>query len=220
MKILAVSILAMFITVLLTGTVFAELVNFDGVKPGQIPEGWIAGVTGSGTPKWSVETDATAPSKPHVLKQSGEGTFPWLVKKDIALTDGLVEVKFKPIAGKKDQAAGIVWRFRDADNYYVVRANALENNVVLYKVENGKRTSLAIKGRKGGYGVEATVPSGQWSTLRVTFAGPLFTVFWNDGRLFEVEDRTFSEAGAVGLWTKADSVTSFDDVKIESANTE
>lgn len=220
MKILAVSILALFITVLLTGTAFAELVNFDGVKPGQIPEGWITGVTGSGTPKWSVETDATAPSKPHVLKQSGEGTFPWLVKKDISLTDGLVEVKFKPIAGKKDQAAGIVWRFRDTDNYYVVRANALENNVVLYKVENGKRTSLAIKGRKGGYGVEATVPSGQWSTLRVTFSGPLFTVYLNERRLFEVEDRTFSEAGAVGLWTKADSVTSFDDVKIESSNTE
>ncbi|MGH8007726.1 MAG: family 16 glycoside hydrolase, partial [Candidatus Binatia bacterium] len=208
MKMFALTIMAMMIMVLLTdSTAFAEIINFDEAKSGQIPEGWVASVTGNGAPKWAVEADATAPSKPNVLTQSGEGTFPRLVKKDISLTNGLVEMKFKPIAGKKDQAAGIVWRFRDANNYYVVRANALENNVVLYKVENGKRTSLDIKGRKGGYGVEATVPSGQWSTLRVTFSGPLFAVFLNDQSLFEVEDSTFSKAGAVGLWTKADSVT-------------
>src|SRR5437899_646541 len=99
-------------------TARAETENFDAVKGGQLPEGWLAGVTGKGSPKWAVELDDSAPSKPNVLKQSGEGTFPWCVKKDVSLADGLVEVKFKPIAGKEDQAGGLVWRWQDGDNYY------------------------------------------------------------------------------------------------------
>lgn len=200
------------ICVILTNTnVFSETVNFDNLKAGQLPLAWLAGITGKGSPKWSVEVDASAPSKPNALKQSGEGTFPVCVKKDVSITDGFVEVKFKPISGNEDQAAGIVWRFRDFNNYYIVRANALENNVVLYKTENGKRNSLDIKGRKGGYGVKAVVPPGQWGTLRVDFSGPLFTVYLNGKQLFQVEDKTFTAPGAVGLWTKADSVTLFDD---------
>jgi hypothetical protein len=105
----------------------------------------------------------------------------------------------------------LVWRYRDADNYYVVRANAMEDNVVLYKVEQGNRKALDIVGRDGGYGVKAKVPAQQWSTLRVEFVGPRFRVFLNAKEIFAVEDATFSNAGAVGLWTKADSVTLFDD---------
>jgi len=104
-----------------------------------------------------------------------------------------------------------VWRWRDADNYYVVRANALEDNVVLYKTVNGKRSSLQVKGRMFGYGVDSDVPAGKWSALRVEFTGKLFTVSFNGKQLFQVEDETFKDAGAVGLWTKADSVTLFDD---------
>jgi hypothetical protein len=133
------------------------------------------------------------------------------VKSDERIRDGFVEVKLKPLSGKEDQAGGIVWRFQDGNNYYVVRANALEDNVVLYKTVNGKRSSLQVKGRMFGYGVDADVPQGKWSTLRVEFTGNLFTVFFQGRKLFQVEDDTFRDAGAVGLWTKADSVTLFGD---------
>jgi hypothetical protein len=113
-----------------------------------------------------------------------------------------------------DQAAGLVWRFQNEDNYYIVRANALENNVVLYKVEKGTRTDLPVKGEGRTYGKKAQVPSGQWSTLRVVAAGPRFDVYLNGTKLYEVEDSTFSQAGKVGVWTKADSVTQFDDLTI------
>jgi hypothetical protein len=125
--------------------------------------------------------------------------------------DGFVEVKFKSISGKEDQAAGVMWRAKDADNYYICRANALEDNVVLYKTENGKRKSLDIVGRKGGYGVEMKVASQTWHALRVEFVGNRFKVLLNGKHLFDVEDKTFTDVGKVGLWTKADSVTLFDD---------
>ncbi len=183
--------------------------TFDA-NPG-LPAGWHTGVTGQGRAKWEVVAEASAPSKPNVLRQSGEATFAWAAKTNARVRDGFVEVKFKPVAGKKDQAGGIVFRFQDGDNYYVVRGNALENNVVLYKTVGGKRSSLPVKGRASGYGIDAPVPGGEWNTLRVEFAGARFTTFLNGKRLFEVEDPTFPDAGAVGVWTKADSVTLFDD---------
>jgi hypothetical protein len=109
-----------------------------------------------------------------------------------------------------------VWRYKDKDNYYIVRANALENNVVLYKVEKGKRTDLPLKGKGRTYGAKAKVPSGEWGTLRVVVNGDLFEVFLNGAKLYEVEDATFTESGKVGLWTKADSYTLFDDLKINT----
>jgi len=166
-------------------------------------------MTGKGAPKWTVERDDTAPSKGQVLKQSGTATFPLALKNGTRVEDGFVEVKFKPISGSEDRAGGLVWRAKDANNYYVVRANALEDNVVLYKTVNGVRNSLDIVGRKGGYGVKIAVPANQWHTLRVEFAGSRFRVIFNDKELFEVEDATFAEPGMVGLWTKADSVTAF-----------
>jgi hypothetical protein len=146
-----------------------------------------------------------------VLKQAGEATYPLCLKSDTSIKDGFVEVKFKSVSGVADQAAGVIWRCQDADNYYVCRANALEDNVVLYKTEKGKRSSLEIVGRKGGYGVATPVAKGQWHTLRVEFAGKKFTVIMNGHKLFEVEDETFKDAGKVGVWTKADSVMLFDD---------
>ncbi|OAI43229.1 hypothetical protein AYO41_02345 [Verrucomicrobia bacterium SCGC AG-212-E04] len=187
------------------------MVKFDDLKPGPLGAPWRTGVTGRGNAKWEVVADATAPSKPQVLKQSGEATFVWAVKTDTRMQDGFAEVKFKPVDGREDQAGGLVWRWQDADNYYVVRANALENNVVLYKTAGGKRTSLQAKGRTFGYGVDTEVPAGKWSTLRIEFSGRLFTVIYNGKQLFQVEDDTFKDTGAVGLWTKADSVTLFDD---------
>jgi hypothetical protein len=189
----------------------AETVNFDNFKAGAAPPGWTATQTGSGSAKWSVEKDDSAPSKPNVLKQSGVATFPVCIKDDTSLKDGFVEVKFKPVSGKEDQAGGVIWRAKDSNNYYIARANALEGNVVLYKTVNGKRSSLDIVGRKGGYGVKETVASGQWHTLRVEFAGNHFKLIFDGKQLFDVEDTTFTEAGKVGVWTKADSVTLFDD---------
>jgi hypothetical protein len=136
------------------------------------------------------------------------------VVSDISAADVDLSVRFKPVSGRVDQAAGLVWRFQNEDNYYIVRANALENNVVLYKVEKGNRTDLPVKGEGRTYGKKAQVPSGQWSTLRVVAAGPRFEVHFNGSRLYEVEDTTFSRAGKVGVWTKADSVTQFDDLTV------
>ena len=184
-------------------TVLAQTVNFDSDPVGTVPPGWTCGVTGSGTPRWSVVADASAPSKPNVLKQSGKGAFPWCVKSGTSLTDGFVEVKFKPISGGEDQAGGVMWRWKDGDNYYVARANALENNVSLYYTERGSRKVLKY--------VDTPVAPGSWHTLRVEFAGTRIAVSLDGKRAIEFEDKHLSGAGAVGVWTKADSVTAFDD---------
>jgi hypothetical protein len=188
----------------------AETVNFDDEAIGAPPRGWTMTMTGRGDPKWTVEKDQTAPSRSNVLKQSGKATYPLALKDGTSIRDGFVEVKFKAIAGAEDRAAGLVWRASDASNYYIVRANALEDNVVLYKTVDGVRSALDIVGRKGGYGVSVPVPAGQWHTLRVEFAGTRFSVTFNGRPQFEVEDSTFTAAGRIGLWTKADSVTAFD----------
>jgi hypothetical protein len=188
-----------------------QRISFDETKAGSAPAGWTLTKTGRGSPVWRVEVDASGPSKPNVLKQSGEATYPLALFDASNLRDGFVEVRFKPVSGREDQAAGVVWRARDTDNYYVCRANALENNVVLYKTEKGKRSSLDIVGRSGGYGTKTEVAKSQWHTLRVEFAGKRFKVIFDGKPLFEVEDTTFADAGKVGLWTKADSVTLFDD---------
>ena len=201
----------MVFAVFLTSGVLAQIVNFDNEKTGMPPSGWNCTQTGRGEAKWAVVSDDTAPSKPNVLKQSGVATFPVCLKDDTNLKDGFVEVKFKPVSGKEDQAGGLIWRAKDSNNYYVFRANANEDNVVLYKTVNGKRSPLDIVGRKGGYGIKEKVASGQWHTLRIEFAGSSFKAFFDAKHVFDVEDSTFTEAGRVGVWTKADSVTLFDD---------
>jgi hypothetical protein len=186
----------------------AENATFADDPVGATPKGWTTTMTGKGAPRWTVETDPTWPSP--IVKQSGTAAFPLLLKNGTTLKDGFVETRFKPVAGHRDQAGGIVWRAKDANNYYVVRANALEDNVVLYKTVDGKRSPLDIVGRSGGYGVNRPVPSGQWHSLRVEFTGSRFKVVFNGTPAFEVEDSTFPDAGMIGLWTKADSVTAFD----------
>jgi hypothetical protein len=186
--------------------------KFETDAAGALPKGWTGTCTGKGDPKWTIEHDQTAPSKLKILKQSGRATYPLILKDDTNIKDGFIEIKFKAIAGSVDRAAGLVWRAADANNYYVVRANALEDNVVLYKTVNGVRSALDIVGRKGGYGVNISIPANQWLSLRVDFSGNRFRVLYNGKQLFEVEDSTFSDAGKVGLWTKADSVTLFDEI--------
>ena len=186
-----------------TSAVFAGTVNFDDSKTGAPPPGWTATQTGKGEARWAVVADDTAPSKPNVLKQSGEATYPVCFKDDTSVQDGFVEVKFKAISGKEDQAGGVIWRCQDADNYYVARANALEDNVTIYHTIKGKRTEKKRTGMK--------VSSNQWHTLRVDFQGNRFTVTLDGKKALEWQDDAFKDAGKVGVWTKADSVTLFDD---------
>ena len=186
--------------------------SFETDSVGGTPKGWTSTLTGKGDPKWTAERDETAPSKLKVLKQSGRATYPLLLKNETNIKDGFIETKFKAIAGSEDRAAGLVWRAKDANNYYVVRANALEDNVVLYKTVHSVRSALDIVGRKGGYGIAVPVPANRWHSLRIDFKGSRFRVFYNGSQLFEVEDTTFNDAGKVGLWTKADSVTLFDQI--------
>jgi hypothetical protein len=197
-----------YLLVVMTTAVFAnralaETENFDSSRTGELPAGWVGGVTGKGQARWTVEADTTAPSPPKVLKQSGVGAYPWCVKQAASLKNGFVEVKFKSISGQEDQAGGLIWRWQDGDNYYVARANALEDNVTIYHTINGKRTEKKRTDMK--------VASKQWHTLRVDFQDHHFTVTLDDKKAIEWDDDTFNRAGAVGVWTKADSVTLFDD---------
>ena len=195
--------LAVLVAAMAPFAVSAQTENFDAVPVGGLPVGWVFGVTGKGSPQWAVAADPSAPSKPNVLKQSGAGTFPWAVKKDVSIGDGFVETKFKPISGRQDQAGGVVWRWKDADTYYVARANANEDNVSLYYTTRGIRTTIKY--------VDAPVPGNVWHTIRVEFAGNKIRVLL-DGKLYiEARDEHITESGAVGVWTKADSVTAFDD---------
>jgi hypothetical protein len=186
--------------------------GFKSSQSGSTPAGWKATRTGAGDPKWTVERDQTSPSPSYVIKQSGRATFPLLLKNDCEIKDGFVEAQFKAIDGSQDRAGGLVWRAHDANNYYVARANALEDNVVLYKTVGGRRSPLDIIGRKGGYGISIAVPANVWHRLRIDFEADRFRVSFNGAPLFEVQDLTFIDAGTVGLWTKADSVTLFDQV--------
>jgi hypothetical protein len=191
------------VSMMLASAALADTVNFDSSAVGSSPAGWTCTKTGTGAPKWTIEKDDTAQSKPNVLKQSGQATYPVCIKDDTNLKDGFVEVRFKPISGKEDQAGGLIWRAKDSNNYYIARANALEDNVTIYHTINGRRTE---KKR-----VSAKVASGQWHSLRVDFQGNHFTVTFDGKKALEWDDSTFPDAGKVGVWTKADSVTLFDD---------
>jgi hypothetical protein len=199
---------------------WAEMIGLDNGVPGKLPPGWTVAMTHDGAaPRWEIVRDESAPTPPYVLAQlsrdSTAGRFPLAIWDRIVLRDGEVSVAFKTVDGTVDQAAGIVWRYQDRNNYYIVRANALESNVVLYKVENGVRLSIAPKGLPSrSYGVKHQIPRRQWNTLKVAFQGSSFVVSLNGERLFETVDQTFVKAGKTGLWTKADSVTYFDEFTV------
>jgi concanavalin A-like lectin/glucanase superfamily protein len=174
--------------------------TFDQEAAGSIPVG-AAVFDGS----WAVRAEPGAPSAPNALCQTGSATYPAIGLANESHRDMRVSARVKPISGGQDRAAGVLLRVRDQQNYYIVRANALENNVAIFKYVNGSRSEL-----KTG---SATVPAGAWQELRGEIAGSTIRGYL-DGRLVaEATDPTFSEGGA-GLWTKSDSVTCFDDVSI------
>jgi hypothetical protein len=203
--------------VLQSGT---RTVDFEKDIAGNRPGGFTLAHTAKvGQPgEWVVQSDAQFPERGKFLAQTGADPtqlrFPVATVDGVSVKDVDLRVMFYPVSGNVDQAAGIVFRYQDEDNYYVVRANARENNVVLYKVEKGKRVDLPLKGVGRTYGERAQVPAKQWSELRVVVNGNLFAVHFGGRKLFEVEDDTFRNAGKVGVWTKADSITYFDNLVI------
>ncbi len=185
--------------------------GFDNDPAGQIPARFHDGLTGQGArPQWVVKADPSAPSQPNVLAQlSNDKTdyrFPLAILDEGSFQDLEVSVRFKAVSGSVDRAAGMVFRLKDANNYYIVRANALENNYRLYHVVNGKRVQFA--------GANCKVASGEWHELRVECAGNKITCYYDGDKKIDAVDDTFKEAGKVGLWTKADSVTYFDEFRV------
>jgi hypothetical protein len=209
----------LYVIALVSGILFQagpRVVDFSRDTVAQPPIGFEFGQTAKvGAPgKWVIESEGANKYLAQTEPDATSARFPVAVLTDVRAANVDLSVRFRPMSGRVDQAAGLVWRFQDQDNYYIVRANARENNVVLYKVQNGKRTDLPLKGEGRTYGKKAPVPAKQWSTLRVVANGPLFEVYFNGAKLYEVEDTTFPGAGRVGVWTKADSVTHFDDLTV------
>lgn len=199
----------------------ALVFDFEKDEPGSAPAGFTSALTGGGGPvRWEVRQAESAPSGARVVAQLSDdptnARHPHLVRDDFTAKNVDLSVRFMTLSGEVDASGGLVFRYRDRNNYYVVRANSLEDNVVAYKTENGKRSNIGVKGEGDAYGVKVEVRHRQWSTLRIIARDNLIQVFLNDRKLFEVEDNTFLDAGRVGLWTKADSVTQFDDLRAKS----
>ena len=188
----------------------ATQIDIGAMQPGSAPEGFTLWRTGSGgAAEWQVVADPTAAGQKAIAQTSKDTTdyrFPLAVYQPISAKDVDVVVRFKPVSGTIDQAAGIAVRLTTPDDYYVVRANALEDNVNLYRVVKGRRSQIK--------GVNAKVTTGQWHTLGLRAEGERFTVSFDGTKLFTTEDKTFGNAGKVALWTKADSVTYFDQISI------
>jgi len=206
----------------------AEVVDFESMKLGEPPPAWTFTATGDGAPsRWEVILDPPSPDGANVLGQLSAvrsfSRFPLAIYPGPDIANGTLSVRLKPVSGGVDQAGGLIWRFRDERNYYVVAASALEHNVRLVKVLDGRRRVLASSGRltrNDEFGVDLPILTGRWSQLRVSFAESRFVVFLDDERLFAVDDTTFSQPGRVGLWTRGDSVTYFDRFEVSSATKE
>lgn len=184
--------------------------SFDSDSAGRLPQKFHSALTGSGVEsKWVVMADPTAPSRPNVIAQTStdktDYRFPLLIADEGSFRDLDLSVQFKAVSGGIDRAGGLVFRLRDPNNYYIVRANALENNYRLYHVVNGRRSQFA--------GANLKVTSGEWHALRLEVVGNKITCYYDGKKKIEATDDTFKDAGKIGLWTKADSVTYFDDLK-------
>ena len=191
------------------------LFGFENLPLGQLPAGWSQHFTGDGGTDWKVTYDNGNPVLAQLQGENPSAHFNIVVNDSINAKDMVLRVRLKGAQGNHDRGGGFVWRFIDKDNHYIVRANPLEDNVVLYKMENGKRSDLPLVGLGKTYGMDVPPLGDDWNNLRLVVRGDLFTVFLNDKELFKVQDGTFPNPGKVGLWTKADAVTQFDDFEIK-----
>ncbi|MEK6303945.1 MAG: family 16 glycoside hydrolase [Acidobacteriota bacterium] len=185
--------------------------NFDEDAVGKMPAKFHDALSGQGAKgQWVVKADPSAPSNPNVLAQTStdktDNRFPLAIADEGSFQNLELSVKFKAISGEVDRAAGLAFRLKDSKNYYVVRANALEDNYRLYHVVNGRRVQFA--------GANFKVAPGEWHELRVECVGNHIACFFDNEKKIDATDETFKDAGKVGLWTKADSVTYFDDLRV------
>jgi len=200
---------------LLVKTANAQSWNFQDAAVGELPQGWTATKTGEGPGSvWKVLEDATAPSGNKVLAQVSpdgpDALFNLCLASATKFQDLDLKLSLKPREGKLDQGGGPVWRCQDKDNYYVARLNPLEGDFRLFHVVKGKRMIL-------GKPVKVSEPAGQWHTIRIVHVGKHIECYLNDKKLIEQDDDTLHEPGMIGLWTKADAVTSFDSVSAAAA---
>ena len=205
------------LVLLLSGGLFAAedakpvAADFEDAKVGEVPKGWTVTKTGTDdASKWLVVEDKDAPKGAKALAQVFESPRPMFnlcVLDATSFKDVEVSVAFKAVKGQDDQGGGVVWRYKDANNYYVARHNPLEKNFRLYKIENGKRSQLATTKD------DVDAPAGKWHTLSVTMKGDAITCSLNGKKVIDAKDATFADAGKVGLWTKADAHTYFDDFR-------
>jgi hypothetical protein len=189
-----------------------RVVTLDNRPLGKTPSDWTVAMTNHGhAPQWEIVKDMSAATQPYVFAQVSvdpvRDRYPLAIFNGITFRDGDVSVRLKPVSGREVQAGGLVWRYRDENNYYLARANALEKNVQVFKVENGIRKPLML-------GVHHEIPSNAWSILKVSARGNRFQVYMDHRRILQGWDNTFMTGGKVGLWTVADSVTYFDDFRI------
>jgi hypothetical protein len=204
-------------TVLLGGVILAaddktRVVKFSKDDTGRVPAGWKAEKTGQGEGSvWKVVADDTAPSGTgHVVAQTAESpnaVFNLCVLEDSKYKDLELSVQFKAIRGKNDQGGGLVWRYQDANNYYICRMNPLEDNFRVYTVVAGKRTQLETK-----EGIK--IPIDEWHTIKVEQKGDRIECYLDGTKYLEVKDSTFPDAGKVGLWSKSDAQTHFDKFEV------
>ena len=196
---------------LCSAPMFAQngLLKFDNDEPGKPPQGFSFALTGQGKPgAWVIRKDDATHG--NVLVQADGDTtdyrFPLAIYNDFTGGDVTLSVQFKALSGKGDQGAGLVWRYRDQNNYYVTRCNALEDNCTIYHVVNGRRQAFQNKRVK--------VASNVWHTIKVDATRDHFVVTYDGNAVLDAKDETFKEPGKVGLWTKADSVIAFDEFSI------
>jgi hypothetical protein len=202
--------LSAFFVIAAAAQTMAVTVDLAAMQPDQPPAGFEFGRTGQGAVgQWVVLSDATAESGRAIAQTSRDSTdyrFPLAISSAVSAANLEVSIRFKPIAGKVDQAGGIAIRLASPDNYYVVRANALEDNVNFYRVVDGRRREIT--------GAKVKVASGQWHSLALRAEGERFTVSFDGKELYAANDKTFAKPGKVALWTKADSITHFDRITI------
>jgi hypothetical protein len=188
-----------------------KIVNFDSGAVGRAPSGWTFAVTNRGpAPRWEIRKDQTAPTQPYVLAQvstAAGNRCPLAIYNALTLRDGDVSVRIKPVSGREDQAGGLVFRYRDPNNYYLARENALTRNVAVFKVENGQSRQITTA-------IPHDIAPNTWNILKVSVRGNRFQVYLNHHRILQAWDKTFSGWGNVGLCTMADSVTYFDDFRV------
>lgn len=198
------------------GSEIQRLWKFDDIFVGRIPYGWMVEGTNQKGPlaTWKVVLDKTAPPAGKVLalvapNHKSSGTYNICWTKEKVFRDGILEVKVKADSGEQDQGGGLIWRVKDAQNYYVARYNPLEQNFRLYFVKNGRRHQLADA-------ANISIKTGKWFTLKITHYGDKIEGWLNGQKYWETTDKTFVEAGGIGVWTKADAASSFDDLILQA----